>query len=174
MRRSNALGFTIIEMMVVVAIVTVLASVAAPNLSQLLAARQAEDVARHVSEDVAFGRSEAVKRNAPVLFCARSSGACAAAPATGDWAQGWRVCYDLNADGSCDATGASDPNPMRSRSATATNLQFTGPLSGLRFNPDGTITSADLTEFTVLGAGTPGVRWIVRIAASGAVSVRKG
>lgn len=174
MRRSNALGFTIIEMMVVVAIVSVLASLAAPNLSQFLVARQAEDVARHVSEDMAFGRSEAVKRNAPVLFCARASGPCTAAQATGDWAQGWRVCYDLDADGSCDATGLTDPNPMRTRSATAANLQFTGPLNGLRFNPDGTVTSADFTEFTVLGAGTPGVRWIVRIAASGAVSVRKG
>ena len=174
MRRSNALGFTIIELMVVVALVGVLASVAAPNLSRFLATRQAEDVARHVSEDMAFGRSEAVKRNAPVLLCAGASGACRATQATGDWAQGWRVCYDLDADGNCDETGLSDPNPMRTRSATTTNLQFTGPLSRLRFNPDGTITSADLTQFTVLGAGTSGVLWIVRIAASGAVSVRKG
>ena len=159
--------------MVVVAIIALLASMAAPNMAQFLASRRVEDVAHRIGADLAFARNEAVKRNAPVLLCAGASGACAAAPTTTAWALGWRACYDLNADEACDATAAADPNPMRAQSATSPNVTFTGPLSRLRFNADGTITATDFTAFNVTGNGTT-AQWIVRIAASGAVSVRKG
>jgi type IV fimbrial biogenesis protein FimT len=174
MKRFRAQGFTIIELMVVVAILATLAAMAAPSMSQFAAARRTEDIARRLGEDMAFGRSEAVKRNVPVLLCANTSGACAATPAAADWAQGWRVCYDLNADGACDTTAATDPNPMRAQAAVATTQSFTGPQSRVRFNPDGSLTATDLASFTVVGTGTTASRWLVRIAASGAVTVRKG
>ena len=173
MDRKKTRGFTAVELMVVVAIIAILAALAAPNMAQFLASRRVEDAAQRIGADLAFARNEAVKRNAPVLLCAGVSGGCAAAPTAAAWALGWRACYDLNADGACDATAAADPNPMRAQSAAARNVTFTGPLSRLRFNADGTITATDFTAFNVTGNGTT-AQWIVRIAASGAVSVRKG
>ena len=168
-------GFTLIEAMTAVAILAILGSIALPGMSQFLAARRVEDTARRIGEDLAFARNEAVKRNSPVLLCAGGSGACAAAPATTAWATGWRVCYDLNADGDCDATDANDPNPMRTISAVTSTVTVTGPTSRLSFNPNGTITSTSFTQFTVASTNAVVVSsWTVKIAASGAISVRKG
>lgn len=167
-------GFTLIEAMTAVAILAILASMAGPGMSQFLAARRVEDAARRIGEDLAFARNEAVKRNSPVLMCAGASGDCAAAPATTDWATGWRVCYDPNADGACEATDTNDPNPMRTISAVANTVTVTGPTSRLSFNPNGTIASASFTQFTVSSTGSGVSNWAVRIAASGAISVRKG
>ena len=166
-------GFTLIEAVTAVAIVAVLAGLAAPPMSQFLAARRLEDAARRIGEDLAFARNEAVKRNASVLLCANTSGACASAPATAEWATGWRVCYDLNADGACDATDTADRNPMRIQSAVSSSLKVTGPTSRLSFNANGTISSTSFTQFSITSPGTTAASWVVRIAASGAVSVRK-
>ena len=168
-------GFTLIEALIVVALLAILGAVALPGMSQFLAARRVEDAARRIGEDLAFARNEAVKRNAPVLMCAGASGNCAAAPATADWATGWRVCYDADPTPDvCDATNANDPNPMRTISAVANTITVTGPTSRLSFNPNGSITSTSFTQFTVASTGTVVANWSVRIAASGAISVRRG
>lgn len=167
-------GFTLIEAMTAVAILAILASIALPGMAQFLAARRVEDAARRIGEDLAFARNEAVKRNSPVLMCAGASGACEDAPATTDWATGWRVCYDPNADGACEATDAKDPNPMRTISAVTNTITVTGPTSRLSFNPNGTITSTNFTQFTVASTSATTSNWTVRIAASGAISVRRG
>jgi type IV fimbrial biogenesis protein FimT len=167
-------GFTAIELMTVVAVIAVMATLAASSMSRFMAARQVEAAARRIGEDLAFGRNEAVKRNAPVLMCAAPSGDCAATPTAAAWAAGWRVCFDADADAACDAGVTNDPNPMRSQAAVITGIAFSGPLSRLVFNPNGTITAADFTEFSATSARFSDLRWTIRIAASGAVTVRKG
>ncbi len=160
--------------MTVVALLAILVAVAAPGMSQFMAARRVQEAARRIGEDLAFARNEALKRNAPVLLCAGISGACASAPAAADWAGGWRVCYDLDADGACDATDANDPNPMRTLSAVPAGVTLTGPTSRLSFSASGALGSASFSPFTVASSGAAVTNWLVRIAASGAISVRKG
>lgn len=173
-QHSQQRGFTMVEVMATVAVLAILASVAAPGMSQFLAARRVEDAARRIGEDLAFARNEAVKRNSPVLVCAGASGTCESAPATAAWATGWRICYDLDADGACDDTDANDPNPMRTLTAVASTVTVTGPTSRLSFNPNGSLTSTSFTQFTIASPSNAVSNWTVRIAASGAISVRKG
>jgi prepilin-type N-terminal cleavage/methylation domain-containing protein len=168
-------GFTLIELVVGIGLLAILASVVAPSMSAFVASRRVEDTARRLAEDMALARNEAVKRNATVLLCVDASvSTCAAATGSADWAKGWRVCFDTNNDDACDASTTSDTNPVRVQPAINAAVKLSGPLSRVRFNPNGTLTSTAYTNFEVSSAHVTTSMWLVRFAASGAMSVRKG
>ena len=163
--------------MVVVAVVAVLSALVAPNFSTFVAARQVEAVARRYADDMALGRSEAIKRNASVLMCADASisnGSCATAPASLDWSKGWRLCYDANNDGVCDTGSSTDPNPIRTQAAVSAAVAMAGPTSRLRFNANGSVTATSFTNLEARSLTASTSNWVIRFGASGAVSVRKG
>ena len=59
-------GFTLIELMVTVALAAVLATLVAPSFSSFLAKRRVEGVAAELATDLQYARSEAVSRNMEV------------------------------------------------------------------------------------------------------------
>ncbi len=170
---SGIRGFTLIEAMVVVGILATLVALAGPDMVQFLRAREVESTAKKIGAAALFARSEAIKRNGPVLLCAGTNGDCAATPGTNAWTAGWRICYDRDADGECDAGTNVDPNPIRVEAAQPASITFTGPASRLRFNADGTLTSTVAAAFVASSQTTRQIQWNVRLAASGASSVRK-
>jgi type IV fimbrial biogenesis protein FimT len=163
-------------MIAVVAILSILASIAAPSMSRMLASQRVEGAARRLAEDMSLARREAVKRNAPVLLCSGASvtdGGCAAPSAASDWVQGWRLCYDKDSNDACDNGSETDPNPMRVHDLLVGGVGLSGPVSRLRFNADGTITATTYPNFKVTATIANVPAWVVRFAASGAMSVRK-
>ena len=74
-------GFTLIEAMMVVAVLAVLAGAALPELRSFMASQVVKTPASDLYASLAFARSEAIKRNAPIEVI----------PAATDWAQGWAV-----------------------------------------------------------------------------------
>ncbi len=60
---TTAGGFTIVELMVVLAIAAILIVVAAPSFSEFLSRRRVEGVASELVTDLHYTRSEAVSRN---------------------------------------------------------------------------------------------------------------
>lgn len=65
MRRANH-GLTLIELMVVVALVAVVLTLAAPSFSSFFAKKRVEGVVSELVTDLQYARSEAVSRNAAV------------------------------------------------------------------------------------------------------------
>ena len=65
-RSATEEGFTIIELMLVVAIAAVLTAVAAPSFAEFLSKRRVDGVMAELVTDLQYARSEAVGRNAPV------------------------------------------------------------------------------------------------------------
>lgn len=63
---SRERGFTLIELMVVVALVAIVLSLAAPSFTGTLARKRLEGVATELSTDIQYARSEAAQRNAAV------------------------------------------------------------------------------------------------------------
>ncbi|HEY9064180.1 MAG TPA: GspH/FimT family pseudopilin [Burkholderiaceae bacterium] len=61
-------GFTAIELMAVVAIVAILATVAAPSFRQLIATQRVRGAASALAESLWVARAEALKRNTDVGF----------------------------------------------------------------------------------------------------------
>lgn len=74
-------GFSLIELVVVVAVLGVLASLAAPSMSRLVATQRVRTSAANLHLTLLRARSEALKRNAPVTLSA----------VNGDWSGGWNV-----------------------------------------------------------------------------------
>jgi type IV fimbrial biogenesis protein FimT len=101
--RNKGHGFTLIELMVTLAIVGIAVSVAMPNFRSLVVDTRLTSHANEMLGALKYTRSEAVKRNARVTMCKSSNGtACAA---TGTWQAGWIVFVD---DGVVATVDASD------------------------------------------------------------------
>ena len=66
-------GFTLIELMVVIAIVAMLSAVAGPSFRNLVAAQRVKSAASAITESLWLARSEAIKRNATVSFTVNSA-----------------------------------------------------------------------------------------------------
>jgi len=87
-------GITLIESLVVLAIVGILARVALPSFQSTIDANRRKVYANQLVEDLALARSEAIKRGARVVVCPSST--FAACSTTNDWSTGWLVFEDSN------------------------------------------------------------------------------
>jgi type IV fimbrial biogenesis protein FimT len=72
MRRHS--GFTMVELMVVLAVVALLATLVAPSFNEQLARRRLEGVATDLSTDLQFARTQAVSNRATVVLVTTASG----------------------------------------------------------------------------------------------------
>ena len=91
-RKKVDSGFTLIELMVVIAIVAVLTTLAAPSVQGILAEAGLRDQSESLMSDMRYARSMALKRGVSVTLCA-SSNPSASVPTCStsnpNWATGW-------------------------------------------------------------------------------------
>lgn len=163
-------GFTMLELMMALAVSAILTALAVPSLAQFANEQRLAATMAQLTSDLNFARTEAIKRNARVLVCARTAGTntCSTQP---DWQNGWAVCYDANSDDACDVAAALDPNPLRLAAAPHPRLRLTGSARLVRFNPVG--TSSGGATLTMNGDWTGSTVRTGSVATTGAVSSRK-
>lgn len=87
-RGRTSAGFTLIEMMIAVALMAILLSIAVPSFRDASLGSQLRAAANDLTASAHLARSEAIKRNAPVTLCVSSNGTTCG---TGGWQQGWIV-----------------------------------------------------------------------------------
>ena len=88
-RVESARGFTLIEIVIVIAVATIFTSLAAPGFRQLIASQRVRSASFDFVSALGYARSEAVKRNATVTLRAGAS-------SDGAWTTGWRVVDPTN------------------------------------------------------------------------------
>lgn len=84
--RRRLAGFTVTEMLVVVAIMGILAAIATPFMGEMIRRQRIKTAAFDVFASLAFARSEAIRRNTSVTIT----------PTGGNWASGWQILDSNN------------------------------------------------------------------------------
>jgi len=146
--RLNA-GFTLVELVVAIAVIGILASIAIPSFSGMIANSKAKGIATDLYFDLAKARSEAVKRNMDVTM----------SPSDDGWKKGWNI-YPTN----------QSDNILENHSVSGANVSVSGPGS-VKYNSSGRIggsVSFDI-EATV---GSASANACVTVSLSGLPNVK--
>jgi len=122
-----ARGFTLIEMLIVVAVTAVLMSIAVPSMDATIRSIRLTSASNVFVSGLHLARSEAIKRNGRVVLCKSADGAVCSA--SGGWEQGWIIFHDANNNGVHDSTETI----IQREAALAANLRFVGNLSVARY-----------------------------------------
>lgn len=119
---SASRGFTTIELMVVVSIVAVLTTLAAPAFTLLLESWRVRDAVESLRSSLFLAQSEAIKRGGYIAIqkLPNNTNGCTSASGNRDWDCGWIICHDTNNNGACNAT-----EPVLQRIETPTKVQVT-------------------------------------------------
>jgi len=155
MRRVS--GFTLVEMMVVVAILVILASIALPSFRPMIANSRIVATTNDLVADLALARSEAAKRGGTtvVTVCASSDGSSCSGST--DWSSGRLVFVDGGTQGTVDGT---DSTKVLRNSRAVTGLVITSngfsTVGFLSYSSDGSISSNLPGTITVCSSGVIG------------------
>ena len=85
-QRTTERGFTLLEVMVVVAILAILAALAGPSFTPMIERWRVRSATEDLQSSLYFARSEAIKRGGDAISIQAKSGT--------DWSSGWQVIFD--------------------------------------------------------------------------------
>jgi len=136
-------GFTLIELIVTLAVVGVLFAVAVPNIMFTTTSNRLTTQYNDMRADFSFARNEAVTRNVAVTI---SSG--------GDWSTGWTI---------------GTPTTTLRNTETKTGAAIISAVNSFTYNSDGTANATAATTFTVCDnrTGTYGKQLVINVAGRG-------
>ncbi len=124
LRRQN--GFTLVELMVTVAVLAVLSTIAYPSFQSTIRSNRVATTTNELIASLALARSEAIKTRVVGLYAhpqrAKSDGS--------SWADGWMVWEDRNGNGALDSgenvLRYSEGRPTMKSATEALTIGFDG------------------------------------------------
>jgi type IV fimbrial biogenesis protein FimT len=124
-RHRRSAGFTMVELLVTIGIATILATVAVPSFSGLIASQRAKTAASELFASFLTARSDAIMRNANVTV----------SPLAGGWSGGWQILDPAN--NVLESHGALNPNVAIPQAG------------GITFRPSGRVLAGSTSMFVI-------------------------
>ena len=159
-RKRSQYGFTMTELMVVVAIVAILLSIGVPSFRYITNSYRMSAEVNSLLGDLQFARSEAIKEGNAVVACTSSTGTTCSGST--NWQNGWIVFQDLNNNAQVDAGERVLHLQAAFTGAIPDTFTPSNPVSFVSFNREGfattsagfAITTLTLQDQTLNGAWT--------------------
>ena len=163
---KNQTGFTLIELMITLAIATILMTVAVPSFNDTVTNNRITTQTNDLVSALNLARMEAIHRGTSVSICPSSNQTSCSG--SNDWSTGWIVYEDTNVAGS---TAVAVAGLIRTWSSLSGNPSVTASNSAtfLRYAADGSLGSIRSIAHQVSNCADT-QRRVISISAPGRVS----
>jgi type IV fimbrial biogenesis protein FimT len=140
-------GWTLIEALVVLAVLAGLSSTALMAMGRWVSEWQRDRATRAMTQTLALARSHAIRTNGHVVVCNSADGLRCAPSSEKDWKSGWLVFQDANANGQRDTDEAVVA--VREALSGIRSLQANNRIRRFDFLPSG-LMAAGMATLTVV------------------------
>lgn len=100
MCQSRSAGFTLVELMITIAIAAILLAIALPSFEGSMRTNRLATSTNEMIATISLARSEAIRSRRGAVLCATADGELCGT----DWNQGWMVWRDADGDGAPSAS----------------------------------------------------------------------
>jgi type IV fimbrial biogenesis protein FimT len=167
----SRLGFTLVELLVTLAIAAILFGLAVPSMARFLQSNRLTTATNTLVSNLQLARSEAIERGVPVMLCKSADGTSCSTSAGVSWANGWLMYADLNGD---SAWTAANDVMIRIQEALPADIAVTAPGNVITFNRQGMIGTGPGTGNYQLCSTPLGKSRIVSLGATGRTTLSEG
>tara|TARA_B100001115_G_C15726733_1_gene353722 strand:- start:212 stop:730 length:519 start_codon:yes stop_codon:yes gene_type:complete len=153
--KQKQMGFTLMELLMALAIVGIIAVFGIPSMTQFLASKRTDSQINEFLITIREARTSAMKLNSTVVIN----------PINGDWTSGWQMGLDANGNGSIDSI-------LRDSLIDSNELQFDSIPSSLSFDSRGR-ANPTLISITPVKCGTTNPRRDIDVTFAGYIDITR-